>query len=561
MRFGVAICALSSALSSASCGTDESPPTQRGEAVAWFDEVAASAGLDFVHSVGEPRRYWIPETIAGGVALFDKDGDGDLDLYCVQAGDLDDEGRSTGTLRNKLFENDGRGQFRNVTREAGVGDSGYGIGCTVADYDADGDMDLFVTNLGHNVLYRNRGDGTFDDVSNALGQTESAWGASSAFVDVDGDDDLDLFVVNYLNWSKDLERGCKSDYGDQDYCGPAHYAVPARDSLYRNEGDGTFTDVSEAYGLGKAFGNGLGVAFGDLDRDGRVDIYVANDSSPNQLWRRAASGALQDTAMLDGCALNGEGAVEAGMGVALADFDGDLRLDILSTHMAKETHTLYLARQNGRFRDDTGRSGLAVPTRSKTGFGVGAHDFDHDGILDLFVAGGRVLHMRPEEDPERPFAETDQLFRGLGNGRFEERPHAGLAAPLTTVGRGAAFGDVDGDGDVDIAVIDAGGPLRLYRNVAPKRGGALRLELLEAGGSHALGARVEISGAGNRQVRTVQIASSYCSASEPVVHFGLGMSDAVNAARVTWLDGSEEEFGPFEGEGPHVLRRGTGHRD
>lgn len=539
-----------------SCGAETTLSEEEAKDPVWFEEVAGRVGLDFVHSVDQPRRYWIPETIAGGVALFDKDRDGDLDLYCVQAGALDDDGRSTGAFANALFENDGHGHFRNVTVEAGVGDTGYGIGCTTADYDADGDIDLFVTNLGWNVLYRNRGDGTFDDVSDSLGQKERAWGTSCAFLDVDRDAKLDLFIVNYLDWSADLERGCKTPYGEQDYCGPAHYAAPARDTLLLGDGRGAFSDVSERFGLAAAFGNGLGLVFGDLAGDSGVDVYVANDSSPNQLWRSSRTGALEDTALVDGCALNGSGAAEAGMGVALADLDGNGELDLLCTHMNKETHTFYAAGA-GRFRDSTGRSGLALPTRSKTGFGVGAHDFDHDGNLDVFVAGGRVLHIRPEEDPERPFAETDQLFRGLGGGRFEEIPNAGLPAPLTTVGRGAAFGDVDGDGDVDIVVLDADGPLRLYRNVAPKSGRALRLDVRERDGSHALGARVMVHHGGESRLRAVQVAYSYCSSSEPAVHVGLGDWEAVDAAVVTWEDGTRESF-RLLGAGEHVLRRGDG---
>ena len=525
----------------------------------WFEEVANQVGLDFLHSIGEPRRYWIPETIAGGVALFDKDGDGDLDLYCVQAGDLTDDGLSTGRQANRLYENDGSGVFRDVTEQAGVGDTGYGIGCTTGDYDADGDIDLYVTNLGANVLYRNHGDGTFDDVSQAARVADAGWGASCAFLDHDGDGDLDLFVTNYLNWSAELERGCESVYGEAIYCGPAHYGVPARDVLFRNDGGGRFTDVTEAAGLAQAFGNGLGVVWGHMDGDSALDAYVANDSTPNQLWSLDGNGVFQEHALMAGCALNSDGLAEAGMGIALADLDGDQALDLVCTNMNKETHTVYTARPGG-FHDTTRRSGLARPTRGKTGFGIGAHDFDHDGILDLFIAGGRVVRIRPDEDSERPFAETDQLFRGLGAGVFEEVLNAGLPSPLTTVGRGAAFGDVDNDGDMDVVVIDAGGPVRYYRNIAPKRGAAVRLDVREENGTPALGAMVSVRAGALTQLRTLQVAYSYCAANEPSVHVGLGQEDSANEIIVTWLDGTKERFGPSAAGGRYVLRRGEGQR-
>lgn len=525
----------------------------------WFEEAAQEAGLGFVHDLGSERRFWIPETIVGGVALFDMDGDGDLDAYCVQSGAMTDDGQPVREKGNQLFENDGSGRFTDVTEKAGVGDTGYGVGVTVGDANGDGHQDLYVTNIGANTLYLGRGDGTFEDATKTSRTGDPGFGASASFLDVDGDGDLDLYVVNYLRWSAAIERTCASEYGTGVYCSPNSYEAPARDTLYRNRGDGVFDDVSDVAGLGKAFGNGLGVVWGEIDGKPGLEIYVANDGGPNQLWRPRSGGRLEDGALLSGCAVNGNGAAEAGMGLVLADLTGDGRLDLFSTHVNQESHTLYQGGAGG-FKDATTRTKLASPTVRKTGFGAGAHDFDHDGFIDLFIAGGRVRAFTPTEDALRPFAESDQLFAGSGKGPFREVPNAGLRAPLTTVGHGAAFGDIDGDGDVDVLVLDAGGPLRLYRNVAPKAEGAwVRFDVRDGPGRQALGATVEVQTPAGAQVRCVQVTYSYCSANDPAVHFGLGSAQDVSGVTVRWLDGSEETFeGPFPPASTHVLSQGSG---
>jgi len=520
-----------------------------------FEEVAAASGVDFTHTFG-PTRFWMPEVSAAGVALFDMDGDGDLDLYALQSGDLD-AGKGDPRPGNRLFANRGDGTFEDVTERAGVGDTGFAYGCAVGDFDGDGRLDLYVTNVGPNVLYRNLGDGRFEDVTDAAGVACEDWGTAASFVDHDGDGDLDLFVVNYMAWSPAIERSCENKRGQRTYCAPTSYGAPVRDTLLENRGDGTFVDVSEDVGLGAAFGTGLGLVWGELDDRPGVDLYVANDGMPNQLWSRTPEGRFEDRASILGCALSGDGAAEAGMGVCLEDLDRDGAWDLFVTHLDGETNTLYRGGRAG-FTDRTTRSGTMGASLARTGFGVGMVDFDHDGRLDLYVANGRVTAPADPVDPERPLAQHDQLFRGVEGGRFEEVQGALWRDAPPTVARGAAFGDLDGDGDVDVVVTECGGPLRILRNVAGKRGRAVTLSVLERDGLAAVGAVVRFDLAGTRVQRQVQRTSSYCSSNDPRVHVGIGDAADLGPVEVTWRDGSVEAFGPIEAGAAVALRRGEG---
>lgn len=525
-------------------------------AEAWFEEVAAEAGVEFSHVRGNPARYWFPEIMSGGAAWCDVDGDGWLDLYLVQGGEL--EPGSEPAPGNRLYRNLGNGRFADVTEATGVGETGYGMGAACADFDGDGHQDLYVTNFGPNVLYRNRGDGTFSDVTERAGVGHASWGASTAFVDYDRDGDLDLFVVNYVNWSPERELTCTSGAKERDYCQPENYNASARDVLYRNEGDGRFVDVSREAGLWAAFGNGLGVAVDDFDGDGWRDLYVTNDGTPNQLWINQGNGKFVDEALLAGCAVNMTGTAEAGMGAAAADVDSDGDPDLFMTHLRGETHTLYL-NQGGFFTDRTASAGLAGPVVPYTGFGTGFADLDHDGQLDLYVANGRVVQVLAPIVEGKPFAEPNQLFRGTGNGRFEEvSPRGGTAESLVENGRAAAFADYDNDGDIDIAVVNNGGPAQLLRNSMGDRGHWVMFRLVNEDGLVPLGARVRIRSTGQAQWRTVETAYSYCASNDPRVHFGLGASEMVDEVLVVWPDDSEETFGPFAANRLHDLQRGTG---
>ena len=547
------------------CGGGEEPsggdagPAALTGGEPWFEDATDAAGVRFVHVYGRERRFWFPEIMGSGLGFGDLDGDGWLDLYLVQGGDLEDGPGASAA--NALLRNRADGTFEDVTEGSGAADRGYGMGCAFGDVDGDGRLDVFVSNVGPNVLLRNEGELSFEDVTAAAGVGDPRWGTSSAFLDYDTDGDLDLFVVNYLGWSKDREIPCSSSYGPQDYCNPNNYGAPAADVLYRNDGKGSFTNVSSAAGISRAFGNGLGVATGDFDGNGRPDVYVANDLMANQLWLGQPDGTFRDDALLAGCALDQNGEVEAGMGVLAMDVENDGDLDLFMTHLRAETNTFYL-NEGQTFADQTASMGLSTPSYSFTGFGVGAADFDHDGRLDLYVTNGRVTFGRPLFRDDAPFAEPDQLFRGLASHGFEEvSPRAGLAGEHYNNGRGLALGDYDNDGDVDVAISNNGGEAKLLRNVRASGSGWIGVRVVTSEGRDALGALVGIGGEGEgRQWRQVQAAYSYCSSNDPRVHFGLGARTGTVEVEVRWLDGTRERFGPLEAGRYHTVQAGGGRR-
>ncbi len=523
----------------------ETAPKFQAPPSAWFEEV--EAGLDFEHRYANERRFWMPETVGAGLAFFDVDSDGRLDLYAVQSGDiLQQDGV------NALFHNLGDGTFANVTKTRGGGDPGYGMGCAAGDTDGDGDTDFYVTNLGPNTLYRND-DGHLIDASLSSGTAHEGWGTSTVFLDHDNDGDLDLFVTNYLNWNAAREIDCSTIYSALDYCSPKNYNAPAQDVLYRNEGGGRFQDVTQVAGI-TGFGNGLGVAVGDFDANGHVDIYVANDLMANRLWANQGDGTFVDDALIAGCAVNMNGVAEAGMGVVAHDLQNDGDLDLFMTHLNAQSNTFYL-NEGGGFVDETISLGLAAPSLQYTGFGVGFGDFDNDGLDDIFVANGRVAAGRPFFRPMDAYAEPNLLLRGLENGRFQEIPGCGLAAPVYGNTRGAAFGDYDDDGDIDVALLENGSRLKLLRNTLGSNANWIRIRVLEGSGGDAIGARVAIGPKSSRRWRHIQPGYSYCSSNDPRAHFGLGSSSKAIEVHVIWSDGTSHSFGTLSANRSHTLRR------
>ena len=520
------------------CGERTSSTGTAASAEPWFREVARESGVDFVHQCGHSGGFYLTEVVAGGVALLDADEDGSLDVYFVQSGSL--TGSPAEQPSDRLYRNRGDGTFEDVTERSGIVEHAYGMGAATGDRDNDGHVDLYVTNFGRNRLLDGAGDGTFTDATDAAGVGGSGFGSGAAFLDYDADGDLDLYAAQYMIWSPETERTCYDDLGRRDYCAPARYNSPARDVLYRNDGEGTFTDVSEEAGIAAVSGSGLGVVCGDFSGDGRVDVFVANDGRVNRLWINAGDGRFEEQAMLRGCAMDQDGKAKAGMGVTAADLEGDGDLDLLVCNLGGESDSLYL-NQGAFFGDGGGVSGLGRTSRAFTRFGLGWVDFDDDGRLDLYEANGRVARSTDPHDPADPMAEPNLLFRGRSEGGFEEvEPRGGTLPVLVHTSRGAAFGDLDNDGGVDVVVVNRDAAPYVLRNARSPRGHWLLVRVLDEHGRDALGATVTIRIGPRSLRRDVRTAYSYCSASDPRVHFGLGEHDAVDALEVTWIDGTRE---------------------
>lgn len=560
MKASAAELALWLALGTAACGQAPSPPGPAapagGSQAPWLVDEAQARGLDFTWHSGHRDKHYFPEIIGGGAALFDLEGDGDLDAYLVQGGAL--TAPPAEQPANQLFENRGAGRFTDISAGSGAEDRSYGMGVAAGDADDDGRTDLYVTNVGPNVLLGNVGAGRFEDRTLAAGVGEPLWSTSAAFVDYDRDGDLDLYVANYVGWTLESERVCYTQPHPEDYCSPNSYASPAPDTLYRNEGAGIFKDVSAAAGIRATRGNGLGIVCADFDSDGWTDLFVANDGSLNLLWRNLRDGTFEDVAIASGVAVDQEGRKKAGMGVLAADFDFDGDEDLLVVNLGGETDSFY--RNDGtHFSDRTQLFGLGGTSRTFTRFGVASADFDQDGWLDLYESNGRVTR-RPESSDEQAFDEANLLFRGTPAGKFEEvLPRGGTAELLVATSRAAAFGDVDGDGALDVLVVNRDAPAYLLLNRVPARGAWIRFQVRERSGRDALGAELRIEHGGRVLLRTVRSAYSYCAANDPSVHLGLGQATGVGAANVTWADGERERFpGPYAAGTVHQLRRGAG---
>ena len=543
-------------LSLAGCRpVEQAPPIAEAE---WFIDRTEQSGLIFTHFNGMTGDFYYPEVMPPGIALFDYDNDGDLDVFVVQgdmfSGKLIESAlvAPKSPLTSRLFRNDTAGlRFTDVTEQSRIDVRGYGMGAATGDIDNDGCVDLYVTKLGSNQLLRNNCDGTFTDVTATSRTADPGWSVSAAFVDVDRDGWLDLFVGQYLDYSIARNVVCYSVSGQRDYCPPSAYrARPSH--LFRNNRNGTFSDVTVAAGMAAEFGPALGIATADFNRDGWIDIYVANDGAPNQLWINQRNGRFTNTALLAGAAVSAEGRLKASMGVDAGDFDEDGDEDIFVGELTGQGADLYVNDGSGVFVEGSAHAGLRLRTLPYTAFGAAWLDADNDGRLDLAIANGAVTHTAEALAAGERFRlqQRRQLFRNVGTGRFEEiTARAGPAFATEDVGRGAAFGDLDNDGDTDIVVANDNGPVRVLVNAIGSRSHWIGLRLITAGpktprGRDALGARVAITrGDGSMVWRRARADGSYGSANDPRVLVGLGAADARPVkVQVFWPGGHVEEW-------------------
>lgn len=488
-----------------------------------FRETSREWGIDFRHHHGGSGKRYMVETMAGGVVMFDFDGDGDEDLFFVDGGSL--PGYTGEPARSRLFRNDG-GKFTDWTDRSGIKVTEYGMGGAAGDVDNDGDLDLYVTGLAGDQLFQNNGDGTFTEVTARAGVSDPLWSAAAAFADADNDGDLDLYVVNYVDFTVNNHKLC----GDAKrklpgYCHPdAYNGLP--DRFYRNRGDGTFEDATQAAGFGGAVGPGLGVVFGDIDDDGWQDVYVANDNKPNFLFRNRGNGTFEDLSLLSGTAVGEKGQPEAGMGVDLGDYDGDGRLDVIVTNFELETNGLYRNLGGGTFLDVRSPARIAEPSLLYLGFGVSFADFDQDGDLDLVIANGHINDNAADFIAGSQYRQRNQVFENLGNGKFREDTATGV--DVVRASRGLAAGDLDGDADLDLAIVNMNEPVEVYENTGAAGNWLLVDIAAPAGNRFGIGARLELEAGGKRQIREVKTASSYASQNALAVHFGLGKSEKVD---------------------------------
>jgi enediyne biosynthesis protein E4 len=571
-------------------GCSRTPSPNSTEARDWSSDAAQSSGLVFNHFNGMSGHFYYPEIMAPGVALLDYDNDGDLDVYVTQGQPLGSDpavlqaAAARGVLKDRLFRNDtvvnADGtrtiRFTDVTEQSGIDIRTYGMGVAVGDFDNDGFVDIYRTGLSGAVLLHNNGDGTFTDVTKRAGVGDgTAWGVSATFFDYDRDGWLDLFVGNYLNYSIAGDVQCQSVTGRRDYCPPNSYrAQPSR--LFHNRGDGTFEDVTAKALLGGAYGPALGASTADFNNDGWIDLYVANDGQPNQLWINQHNGTFKDTAFIAGAAVAGTGQAEASMGIDAGDIDNDGDEDLIITNWLDQMNVLYVNDGAGNFEDRRASSGLGAPSLAKTGFGAGWFDVDRDGWLDLFVANGGVATIEAQARAHDPFPlkMTPQLYRNNGTGRFEDvSSRAGAVFKIADVGRGVAFGDIDNDGDTDIVVANSNGPLRLLVNDHPNQNHWVGLRMVGVGRAFQarlgdpkrvaprdqLGARLQIIRDGAPTLwRRVRADGSYASANDPRVLVGLGASAAKPTVKVTWPSGQVETFANVAIDRYTTLTEGSG---
>jgi enediyne biosynthesis protein E4 len=511
-----------------------------------FEEIAVRAGVRFTtESCPTPNKNQ-PETMVAGVAIFDYDRDGYPDIFFVNGAAIPSLEKEGPKYKNRLFHNNGNLTFTDVTEKAGLAGEGYGMGVAVGDYDNDGWPDLYVVNVTGNQLFHNNGDGTFTDVTKKAGaggaklDGKKMWSAAAAWLDYNNDGLLDLFVSNYCKWEVNKDPVCLAGKL-RAYCDPKYYE-PLPNTLYRNNGDGTFTDVSAETGISQHFGRGMGVAIGDYDRDGFIDVFVANDNSPNMLFHNIGGKRFEEVATTMMVAYAENGRAISGMGADFRDIDNDGYPEIWHTSVEGDTFPLFLNRKGALFVNGTMRSGLSAETARMSGWSNGIADFDNDGWKDLFVARSNVLDNVAEIKP-REYPEPNSVFRNLGNGKFENASaSAGADFQLPAAHRGAAFGDLDNDGRIDAVVSVLNGQAKIFHNVSENHNHWILLKLTGTKSNRmAIGARIRIVAAdGREQYNHVTTSTGYACSSDSRVHFGLGASNLVREIEILWPSGTRQ---------------------
>ena len=507
---------------------------------AQFVDVTALTGITFDHHSGATGNKYLPETLGAGTVMLDVDGDSWQDLLFVNSTDLPLTDKSETTAA--LYRNNGNGTFTNITANSGLNIPIYGIGGTAADYNNDGHTDIYLTAVGPNHLFRGQGDGTFVDVTTEAGVGDDRFSTSALWFDYDNDGAVDLFVGNYVDWNIDNDLFCSLDGERKSYCTPESYSGQ-RPTLYRNRGDGTFADVTAAAGLDDPSLKALGVTMFDHDNDGWIDLFVANDTEPDRLYHNQRNGTFEDIGVIAGVAFSETGIARAGMGVDAADYDRSGRPSLMIGHFSNEMIALYHNEGNSLFIDEAPRSAIGRTSLLTLAFGCFFFDYNLDGLLDIFVTNGHVADDVERVQSRVTYAQPPHLFRNRGNGEFEEvvpDPNSVLARPL--VGRGAAYGDLDNDGDLDIVVTTNDGPAQIIRNDVPRTGNVLRVQLIGTTSNRdGIGARVEIKLKDEpTRWRLVKTGSSYASQSERPITFGLAKTVVVNSLRVTWPSGQTD---------------------
>jgi hypothetical protein len=523
-----------------------------------FVNIASEAKVAFKHENGATPQKYMPETMAGGSIILDYNNDGWPDIFFVNGGSFVDKQKAAGA-RHRLYRNNKDGTFTDVTATSGIGVSGFGMGACSADYDNDGWPDLYITSVGGNKLYHNNGSGAFTDVTDKARVGSQLWSASCAFGDIDNDGYVDLYVTNYVDFSVQNNKYCVYTGDTRVYCHPNVYnGVP--DILYRNNGDGTFTDVSRAAGIYRPDGKGLGVVFGDYDGDGWIDIYVANDSTPNFLFHNKGKGVFEEVGLLAGVAVGSDGQALAGMGTDMGDVDGDGLLDIFVTNLDRQTHNLYRNLGKGLFADVTFESGVGEATLPFVGFGAVFFDYDNDTDLDLAIANGDVIDNVSLFRDSTSYEQRNLLLQNDGMGKFRDvGPASGPGFALKKPSRSLSAADIDNDGDLDLLIGNVGQTADLLRNDGGNNNNSLSIRTVGSKSNRdGIGARLKLTIAGKVLLQEVRAGSSYLSQSDLRVHFGMGKAPRAERLEIRWPSGAVEMLKDVEANQILTVTEGRG---